>query len=98
MNVNIQSLKFDADVKLLDFIRRKLNKLDTFYDRIIDGEVILKLNNEGVNNKTVEVKVNVPGEQLFAAADARTFEAATEEVVKTLKRQIRQYKERLVAH
>ena len=66
MKVQIQSIHFDADEKLIDFIQKKLDKLDTYYDRTIDAEVILKLNNEGIENKTVEIKLNVPGGQLFA--------------------------------
>ena len=66
MKVQVQSLHFDADIKLINFIQKKLDKLDTFYERTIDAEVILRLNNEGVQNKTVEIKLNVPGEQLFA--------------------------------
>ena len=61
MKVQVQSIHFDADHKLIDFIQKKLDKLDTFYDRSIDSEVILRLNNEGVENKTVEIKLNVPG-------------------------------------
>ena len=65
MKVQVQSIHFDADHKLIDFIQKKLDKLDTFYDRSIDSEVILSLNNEGVENKTVEIKLNVPGDQLL---------------------------------
>ena len=66
MKVQIQSVHFVADSKLTDFIQKKLDKLDTFYDRTIDAEVILRVNNEGIENKTVEIKLNVPGDQLFA--------------------------------
>ena len=53
MKVQVQSIHFDADIKLINFIQKKLDKLDTFYDRTIDAEVILRLNNEGIENKTV---------------------------------------------
>ena len=46
MKLRMQSVHFDADIKLLDFIQKKADKLDTFYDRIIDGEVILRLNKD----------------------------------------------------
>ncbi len=98
MNVKIHSIKFDADSRLLAFIQKKLNKLDQFFDRIVDGEVFLKLNNEGVDNKTVEIKINLPGQQFFAGSSARTFEKAVEESVKVLKRKVRKHKEKLVTH
>ncbi|MDX1285724.1 MAG: ribosome-associated translation inhibitor RaiA [Draconibacterium sp.] len=98
MNVKIHSIKFDADVKLLDFTQKKMDKLDKFFDRIIDGEVFLRLNNEGINNKTVVIKVNLPGEQFLAESDSRTFEAAIEDATSVLKRKLRKHKEKLVSH
>lgn len=98
MKVQVQSVHFDADAKLIDFIQRKLDKLDTFYDRTIDAEVILRLNNEGVQNKTVEIKLNVPGEQLFAQKTNGSFEAATDHCAEALRRQIKKHKDKLQAH
>ncbi|OEK06831.1 ribosome hibernation-promoting factor, HPF/YfiA family [Roseivirga misakiensis] len=98
MIVKVQSIHFDADVKLIDFIQKKLDKLDTYYDRTIDAEVILKLNNEGIENKTVEIKLNVPGEQLFATKSSSSFEAATDHCTEALKRQVQKHKEKLLAH
>ena len=45
MKLQIHSIHFDADVKLLDFIQKKADKLETFYEQIVDGEVFLRLNN-----------------------------------------------------
>lgn len=98
MKVQVQSIHFDADSKLIDFIQKKLDKLDTYYDRTIDAEVILKLNNEGIENKTVEIKLNVPGDQLFANKTNGSFEAATDHCTEALRRQIQKHKDKLVAH
>ena len=98
MKVQVQSIHFDADAKLIDFIQKKLDKLETFYDRAIDAEVILKLNNEGIHNKTVEIKLNLPGEQLFAEKSNGSFEAATDHCTEALRRQIRKHKERALTH
>jgi putative sigma-54 modulation protein len=98
MKVQVQSIHFDADQKLIDFIQKKLDKLDTFYDRSIDSEVILRLNNEGVENKTVEIKLNVPGDQLFATKTSASFEAATDHCTEALRRQIKKHKEKQLAH
>jgi putative sigma-54 modulation protein len=95
MKVQVQSVHFDADQKLLEFIQQRLNKLDHFYDRITDGEVILRLNNkDGIANKTVEIKLMVPGSTLFSQEDAASFEAAADAVVEALKRQITKHKEK----
>ncbi len=92
MKLKVQSIHFDADRKLVDFIQKKVDKLETFFDRMVDGEVFLKLNNEGVDNKTVEIKLNVPGTQLFAVEKARTFEAATDQATEALRNQLNKFK------
>jgi len=95
MKLQVHSIHFDADIKLIDFIQKKLNKLETFYDRLVDGEVFLRLNNEGVENKTVEIKLRVPGNQLFAIEKARSFEAATDLAADALRMQLRKFKTKL---
>lgn len=94
MKLQVQSIHFDADVKLIDFIQRKVDKLETFYDRMVDGEVFLRLNNEGIDNKTVEIKLNVPGTQLFATEKAKSFEAATDLATEALRNQLKKFKMR----
>ena len=98
MKVQIHSIHFDADQKLIDFLQRKLDKLETFYDRIIEGEVFLKLEKDGKNeNKVTEIKLYIPGENLFAKSNARSFEAAADSTVEALRRQIKKHKEKLMA-
>ena len=95
MKLQVHSIHFDADIKLIDFIQKKLNKLETFYDRLVDGEVFLRLNNGGIENKTVEIKLRVPGNQLFAVEKARSFEAATDLAADALRIQLKKFKTRL---
>jgi putative sigma-54 modulation protein len=51
MKLQIHSIHFDADVKLIDFIQKKIDNSETFYDRLVDGEVFLRLNDEGIDDK-----------------------------------------------
>jgi putative sigma-54 modulation protein len=95
MNVKIQSIKFDADKKLIDFINNKLAKLQKFYDAIIGAEVFLKLDNTQVlENKVVEIKLLIPGNDLFVQRQAKTFEEAVDDSLDVLKRQVTKYKEK----
>jgi len=95
MKLQMHSIRFDADQKLLDFIQKRADKLETFYDRIIDGEVFLRIENNNQNeNKIVEIKLNMPGDQLFAKNQSDTFEAATDEAVEALRRQLKKFKEK----
>lgn len=98
MKVQVQSVHFDADAQLIEFIQKKLDKLETFYDRTIDAEVILRLNNEGAENKTVDIKLNIPGDQLFAEKSNGSFEAATDHCTEALRRQIRKHKDKIAKH
>lgn len=100
MKLQIHSIHFDADESLLEFIEKKSSKLETFYDRIIDGEVFLRLE-KGDNsreNKVVEIKLNLPGTTLFAKEQNTSFEAATDEAVESLRRQVKKYKDKLKTH
>jgi len=97
MKLQMQSIHFVADQKLIDFIQKKTDKLETYYDQIIDGEVILRLDkNDRSENKIVEIKLNVPGKQLFAKHQAESFESASDEVIEGLRRQIKKFKEKVV--
>jgi putative sigma-54 modulation protein len=95
MKVVTHAVHFDADQKLIDFIEKKLAKLQVFFDRIIGVDVFLKLENSGqVKDKIAEIKLNVPGAVLIVKEIAQSFEAAIDEAVDTLKRQLVKHKER----
>ena len=99
MKITVQSIHFDADQKLLDFIQKKADKLDQYYDRIISGEVYLKLEKvEDEANKITEIKLNLPGLQLFAKHQCKTFEECTDLAIEGLRKQIGKYKQRKVAN
>jgi len=95
MKLQVHSIHFDADQKLISFIQQRVDKLHTFYDRMVDGEVFLRLNNEGIENKTVEIKLNVPGKKLFAKEQARSFEAAADLATEALRIQLKRFKNKI---
>lgn len=95
MRVKIQSIHFDADKKLLDFIENKVDKLNTYSNKIIDGEVFLRLDKSSTHeNKIAEIKLMVPGNDLFAKRQCKTFEEATDQAVEALRRQLKKKKEK----
>lgn len=96
MKVHTESVKFKADKKLLQFIDQKVGKLDQFFDRIVDADVILRLENSGqVKDKVAEIRLNVPGQQLFAKQQHKSFEESIDKAVDDLRRQLTKYKEKL---
>lgn len=99
MKLTIHSIHFNADRKLEDFINEKVNKLDQFYDHIIEGEVFLRLDKaETGENKVAEIKLKIPGNELFVKKQCKTFEEATDSAVEALRRQVRKYKGKIQAH
>jgi putative sigma-54 modulation protein len=96
MNIQIHSVKFDADKKLLDFINQKVNKLTQFSNEIIAVEVYLRLiKDQEKENKLVEIRVEYPRGPLFAKKQTRTFEEATDNVIEALKKQITRQKDKM---
>lgn len=95
MKIRVQSVHFDADSKLLEFIQEKVDKLIHFYEHIISGEVILRLDKaQNMENKIVQIVIQIPGNDLRAKERCRTFEEATDLCVDTLSRQIKRHKEK----
>ena len=95
MKITVQSIHFNADKGLLEFIQKKVDKLETFYDNIISGEVYLRLENvEDEANKITEIKLMLPGNQIFAKEQCKSFEEATDLVIESLKKQIDKHKKR----
>ncbi len=99
MNVVIHPVHFDASAQLVDFINRKLQKLETFFDRIIETEVFLKLESrQNIKDKIIEIKVHVPGKTLFVTKTAKTFEESTDLAFHTLASQLKKQKEKQKEH
>lgn len=96
MNIQIHSVKFDADRKLLKFIKQKINKLKQFSNDIIAVEVFLRLTKDQEReNKLVEIRIEYPRGPLFAKKQSKTFEESTDNVIEALKKQITKQKEKM---
>ena len=97
MEITINSVHFTTDKKLVDFVNKKVNKLDTFFDGIISAEVTLRvLKPEAARNKIAEIKLSIPANgYLFAKKQADTFEEAIDLAVDALRKQLGKFKEKL---
>ena len=95
MNVQIQSVKFDAGKQLIEFIEKKLAKLDRFAENAMGADVILKLDKDNERgNKIAVVTLHIPGGDLRVEEQARTFEEAIDNSLDVMKRQIEKAKGR----
>ena len=99
MKVNIQSVNFVADKKLLNFIQKRMDKLDLFYDKILQADVYLKVENTSdKENKIFEARVNVPGDSFVVKKQYRTFEEGADTGAASLERQIKRHKSKQRAY
>jgi putative sigma-54 modulation protein len=95
MNIKISSLHFDADIKLEEFIKDKISKFIKKHEYVIGSEVILKLENTNtLENKIVEIKLIIPGNDVFAKKQSKSFEEATDQVLDALNKQLIKRKEK----
>lgn len=95
MNIQIQSVHFDADRRLVEFVETKLTKLDRFVERATNVEVTLKLDKDHEKgNKVAVIQLYVPGDELVAEGRNRTFEEAFDEAFSAIKIQIEKYKDK----
>ena len=94
MNVNIQTVHFNADMKLVEYINRKIDKLNTFHDRIIKIDVFLKLDNvvHSIKDKIAEIKVHVPRYNFFVKSTSKSFEESFDDAFESLVTQIKKKK------
>lgn len=96
MDVQIQTVHFDADQKLLDFVNKKVEKLKTYSDGITNVEVFLRLENmsQKVKEKVAEIKVSLPKASLFAKNESKSFEESFDLALDSMIIQIKKNKEK----
>jgi putative sigma-54 modulation protein len=95
MKVNTQSVNFNADSKLIEFIQKRLDKLDIFYDKIISSDVHLKVENTSVKeNKIVEIKLLVPKERFVVKKQCKSFEEGVDSACESLERKLLKKKQK----
>lgn len=99
MNVNIQTVHFDADSKLVNYIEKKMSKLPQFHERITKVDVYLKLDNvvHTIKDKIAEIKVHIPGYDFFVKQSSKSFEESFDNALDSLITQIKRKKEKMAA-
>ena len=99
MKVNVHAVNFTVDKKLVDFVQERMDKLEKYYDRVVSSDVFLKVEKTSEKeNKNVEVKINVPGDDFLVEKQCKSFEEAVEQAAESLERLLVKRKEKLRTH
>jgi len=99
MKINVHAVNFAVDKKLVDFIQERVDKLEKFYDKIVSSDIFLKVDNTSAKeNKIVEVKIHVPGDDFMVKKQCKTFEEAVELSSESLERLLLKRKEKNRIH
>ena len=99
MKVNVHAVNFTVDKKLVDFVQERLDKLEKYYDKVVSADVFLKVEKTSEKeNKIVEVKINVPGDEFLVKKQCKTFEEALELSAESLQRMLVKRKEKINSH
>ena len=100
--LNIPTLEIRSSIELenisriIDFVEKKLNVLDKYYDKIVDADVFLKVQQTSEKeNKIIDVKLNVPGNDFVVKKQCKTFEEGIMLAADSLKRQLAKKKEKV---
>ena len=97
MNLKIQSIHFNADQKLIDYISEKIEKIDHFFDQTVHTDIYLKLEklSSEIHEKVVEIKVSLPGKVLFSTESSKAFEGSFDLALDHMVKQVKRHKEKI---
>ena len=99
MKVTVNAVNFNVDRKLVDFVTERMDKLEKYYDKVVVVDVFLKVEaTSEKENKIVEIKVHVPGDDLIVKKQCKTFEEAVDSSSEALERLLLKRKEKIRTH
>lgn len=99
MKVNVHAVNFNVDGKLVGFIQDRMDRLEKYYDKVVSSDVFLKVEKTSEKeNKIVEIKILVPGDEFVVKKQCKTFEEALEQSAETLERLLTKRKEKVKHH
>ena len=95
MKISVQSVNFNISKELVTYVEKKVSNLEKFHDHIIGAEVYLKVQSTSEKeNKLVDVKMSLPGVDIVAKKQSKTFEEAASMAIDSVKRQLVKRKEK----
>lgn len=94
MKISVQSIGLTPHKPLEEHLEKKIGKLDVYYDKIVDCQVFLKVENGHTQeNKTAEIILSVPGDDIVVKKTSSSFEESIDLCVEAAKRLLIKKKE-----
>lgn len=98
MKISIQTPDFRASEKLTGFVTESVQRLSGLTDRILEVQVLLKTEKSDTQkNRICELKLAIPGNDIFASRQSETFEGAVSETIKAAQQQVRRWRDSMNA-
>ncbi|MEN9913840.1 MAG: hypothetical protein RL528_574 [Bacteroidota bacterium] len=95
MKTTVHAVNFTIDAKLVEFVHEKMQKLEKYYDKVIASDIFLKVEKTSdKENKLVEVKILVPGDEFIVKKQCKSFEEAVQQATDSLEIQLIKTKEK----
>jgi putative sigma-54 modulation protein len=95
MNIKIQSVHFNADSKLEEHIEQKVGKIIQRNENVLSANITLRLDKSSENdNKVAEIRLEIPGNDIYARKQSKSFEEATDVALEAVRRQLKKYQEK----
>ncbi len=96
MEVNVQFVKMPTSESMEAFVNKRLEKLAKRYEWIIKADVFYKIENDPKGKgKICDIRLSLPGPIIFATSDEISYEAATDETIRDLEKQLKKRKSEL---
>lgn len=99
MEAIFEFVQIDKSETLESFTHKKLDKLENKYNWIVRANVFFKRDeNQKPNGYICEIRLSVPGPEIFAQSNEDSYEAAVAQTVKDLERQCSKRKAKMTSH
>ena len=93
MEINVQFVKLKTNDFLEVFVVKELSKVAKKYKWILKADVFYKLEKDPKGKgKICDIRLSLPGPQIFATSNEKSFEEATDETISDLLIQLKKYK------
>ncbi|WP_153101440.1 ribosome hibernation-promoting factor, HPF/YfiA family [Paraburkholderia hayleyella] len=98
MNLQISGHHLEVTPALREYVIAKLDRVLRHFDQVIDGSVVLSVDNQKEKRQKIEINLHLKGKDIFVESAESDMYAAIDLVIDKLDRQVIRHKDRLQGH